>query len=119
MVTFLGKVFDSSKSLKVDLLSIYKPLAETAIANFSLRKSLAPQARPTYGFYGTTVQTDTRKPALDGHALASVLGQCRELGFHECASMLAAKVAAQTASMDPLDFNITILRFLQGIIIRL
>lgn len=33
--------------------------------------------------------------------------------------MLMEKVAAQTASMDPLDFNTTIIPFLKGIIVRL
>ncbi|KAI5204350.1 hypothetical protein E4T42_03677 [Aureobasidium subglaciale] len=121
MMTFLSELLETPEPLSEDLLSTYKLLIYTVVTNLALRKSQPPQVRPvwTYNRYTDRTQQIIRKPALDGQLLLKVLSHCRDLVLPECASRLVANVAAQTDSMDPQDFDSTILPSLKGIIIRL
>jgi hypothetical protein len=122
MMNLLGGVFESKESLQEEVLSILKPMVTSAAAYFALRKAQAPQSQPfraTEVYGAAPVPQDTRKPVLHGHLLATVLRHCVELELHESASILMTNIAKQVAYMDPLDFVITLLRFLEVIVIHL
>ena len=122
MVAFLSEIFKSSKPVPENLLSIYQPLIGMVATNLSFRKPQPAQPRPdfTYGMYGVTrVQPVARKPALDGNLLADILGHIMDLQLHEYGQLLMDSVMVQAYSMDPEDYESTILPFLKGIIVRL
>ncbi|KAK6002225.1 hypothetical protein QM012_001863 [Aureobasidium pullulans] len=74
----------------------------------------------TYGPYGVSrAQQHVRKPALDGQVLANALGQIINTYVNEYGQLLIAHVVAETATMDPQDFEHMILPFFKGIITRL
>lgn len=88
----------------------------------SLRKSQPSQPQPisTYGTYGASrIQQETRKPALDGQVLENVLGHVMDSHLDEYGQVIVTLVIAETAIMDPQDYEHTILPFLKGIITRL
>jgi len=122
MIAFLSEVFKLSNPIPENLLPIYQPLIRMVAANLSFRKPQPSQPRPsfTYGLYGATrVQPVARKPALDGKLLADTLGHIMDLQFHEHGQLLLNSVIVQANSMDPEDFESTILPFLKGIVVRL
>ncbi|KAH0267224.1 hypothetical protein KCU91_g10259, partial [Aureobasidium melanogenum] len=119
------QMFERSESLSENFLSIYRPLVKIAATNFSFRKPKPLQTRPTstYGAYGAysanRIQQITRKPALDGQVLANVLGHVMGSQLNEYGQLLIARVRAETAIMDPEDYEHMILPFLKGITMRL
>ncbi|KAH0368264.1 hypothetical protein KCU65_g4169, partial [Aureobasidium melanogenum] len=122
MIAFLAKIFERSELLSENLSSIYRPLVNIVVTNFSLRKSQPLQPRPTYtyGAYGASrVHQDTRKPALDGQVLAKALGYLMDSQLNDYGQLLITRVIAETATMDPQDYEHTIVPFLKGIITRL
>jgi hypothetical protein len=122
MIAFLFKMFKSPTPLTENLLSICKPLIRILVTNLSFRKTQPSQPRPsfTYGAYGATdVQQAAREPALDGQLLAGVLGHIMDLQLHEHGQLLMDSVAVQATSMDPQDYEYTILPSLKSLIMRL
>jgi hypothetical protein len=122
MLSFLSKTFESPKSLTEGFWSTCWPLITMVAANLSFRKPQPPQPQPsfTYGTYGASrVQQVVRKPALDGQLLGNVVGHIMELQLHELGQLLMNKVILQATSMDPQDYEFTILPFLKAIIMRL
>jgi hypothetical protein len=122
MMAFLAKMFESPKPLTEDFLSICWSLITMVAANLSLRKPQPSQPKPsfTYGMYGALRAPQVaRKPALDGQLLANVLGHIMDLQLHELGQLLMSNVILQATSMDPQDFEYTILPFLKAIILRL
>jgi hypothetical protein len=122
MMAFLAKMFESPKPLTENFLSICWPLITMVAANLSFRKPQPPQPQPsfTYGTYGASrVQQVVRKPALDGQLLGNVLGHIMDLQLHELSQLLMNHVILRATSMDPQDYEYTILPFLKGIVMRL
>ncbi|KAG9595558.1 hypothetical protein KCU77_g4325, partial [Aureobasidium melanogenum] len=125
IIAFLAKLFERSKPLTENLLSIYRPLVKIVATHFSLCKPQPLQPRPTstygaYGAYGASrIQQDAYKPVLDGQVLANVLGHIMGSQLNEHGQLLIARVKAETATMDPEDCKPTTLPFLKGIIMRL
>ncbi|KAG2165453.1 hypothetical protein JADG_005192 [Aureobasidium aubasidani] len=123
MMKFLSQALDPSKPITAELVSIYEPLMESVVRNLSFRKAQAPPPARTASIYdrsgANTVQQDSRKPALDGRVLLSILEHCRNLDLHQNALLLETNVAAQTLTIDPQDFAKTLMPFLKGIMERL
>lgn len=111
-------MFERSESPSENLLSIYRPLVNIVVTHFSFRKPqpLQPRSTSAFGSYGAE---DTRKLALDGQVLAKVLRYFIDSQLNEYGQLLISRIVTETATMDPQDYERTIVPFLKGIITRL